>query len=1364
MNLLSALVLISSTVLPIVSGAYSDTIEIDEDANGCNMIVRKFNPLLHKKKYNIGVYVSEGDDAAFRQYNLTFAQYLTATAGQRFDPPIQFDMVPVNLFSLADSAKNEEVDFFFSTAAVFSCMAAELGAQALSTIVNRREARGHEYELDVYGGVIFTLATNERINTIGDIKGKTIGAGGITMNGGGQTQFYEMFRHGLSYIADPKQVMFTGDERKTVQGVLDGEFEVGMARTDQIERHTDANGEPIDPELFKVINPQIHVLDDGQLFPFLSSTQLHPEWPVAALEHVSADVSLEIQEALLGIQDHATSLALNQNIRCDTTPELANLALAASEAGMFVGFRTARSYFQVRTEQQAAGFLTQNEKQESHCIRGETLYEDIRCPEGQYKVTKDEFEASCATKGLECYGHQCYCNPCVKAYEVAVFQVTEDRVTQNQTSTEDGCDKMSLCGIVEQTKTIYFEIVDNRKRENPLVEVDMHLDAKTLRMEVVPHPKIPFTYEFTWTNVYTQIGIMNVFFDGELIPQSPVRVQVVERQCDLDFPGQNRAATASGNCACATGSMEIRGKCVESTIMAVVISIASVILVSILGAFYVRYRNHKNDEMWQVNIEELTFDDPVEVIGQGSFGVVLLAQYRGTKVALKRAIKVGSKGSKHGSGSKRKGGSKVGSKATSSEHSKTSSNGRINGDSMGMATVDSGESPQESDPEVGECPSDDESHDSASAQGYKSAGRSANSSYNPNSLGFLAQDFGPRSKWAWLFPWTKRDSYHYRFKEAILGSSNGSSMGKTWHAVLCPWFSPQVRAEEAFMQEMRVLSRLRHPCITTVLGAVISRNHDPMLVMEHMEYGSLYDLLRNETMHLSGEIILQICRDTAQGLRFLHSSKPPLLHGDMKARNILIDSRFRAKLCDFGLSTKKQNLITGTPYWLAPEYLRGQTQYTTHCDIYSMGIILYEIFAREDPYKGEDFRDTLRKVCDRRANKRPGVPETCPPKMEEIMKKCWSPDPFFRPAAKDLDTFFLDLNMRDAEPLTTEEQEEARRKRRGKGDMLYELFPKHVADQLKAGQKVEPEQHEEVTVVFSDIVHFTDISRALSPLKVSQMLDRLYLAFDKVARKNNVFKVETIGDAYMGVTNLERQQTASHVKDAAKFAIDLVNEASKILIDDEDPSKGYVNIRVGFHSGPVVSNVIGSLNPRYGLFGDTVNTSSRMESNSKANRILCSDAAYKLLVEQAPDVSVKKRGKIAVKGKGDMVVYWVGDAEIATTFENGDAIPRFPLQEEENRRVDFVEPTVDEEEEEEEEEEEDSRPRTAPQPKRHATVDEQLWRRDLKEKLTHADSMEQQDTKKKMIKGEKSRQPPTKAPPKPTGKKSVKEAIHYSRR
>ena len=129
----------------------------------------------------------------------------------------------------------------------------------------------------------------------------------------------------------------------------------------------------------------------------------------------------------------------------------------------------------------------------------------------------------------------------------------------------------------------------------------------------------------------------------------------------------------------------------------------------------------------------------------------------------------------------------------------------------------------------------------------------------------------------------------------------------------------------------------------------------------------------------------------------------------------------------------------------------------------------------------------------------------------------------------------------------------------------------------------------------------------------------------------------------MGVTNLEKHQADTHAKVAALFAMDLVAEASKIVIDEDDPDKGFVNVRVGFHSGPVVSNVIGSLNPRYGLFGDTVNTSSRMESNSQANRILCSETSYKILAEQAPEIPIRRRGKIAVKGKGDMLVYWVGE-------------------------------------------------------------------------------------------------------------------------
>jgi serine/threonine protein kinase len=215
-------------------------------------------------------------------------------------------------------------------------------------------------------------------------------------------------------------------------------------------------------------------------------------------------------------------------------------------------------------------------------------------------------------------------------------------------------------------------------------------------------------------------------------------------------------------------------------------------------------------------------------------------------------------------------------------------------------------------------------------------------------------------------------------------------------------------------------------------------------------------------------------------MRFLHGSRPPILHGDLKARNILVDSKFRAKICDFGLSTKKRgNAISGTPFWLPPEYLRGEKEYDATCDMYSIGVILYEIFARKTPYEGENFKEVLRGVCSRGENKRPEIPKSTPPKFANLMKKCWSADPQFRPRAMDLDIALLDMDPSDAEPYSEDHAENQKRS----GEMLYELFPKKVADQLRKGEKVEPESHELVTIIFSDIIHFTDISRTISPEK-----------------------------------------------------------------------------------------------------------------------------------------------------------------------------------------------------------------------------------------------------------------------------------------
>jgi class 3 adenylate cyclase len=214
--------------------------------------------------------------------------------------------------------------------------------------------------------------------------------------------------------------------------------------------------------------------------------------------------------------------------------------------------------------------------------------------------------------------------------------------------------------------------------------------------------------------------------------------------------------------------------------------------------------------------------------------------------------------------------------------------------------------------------------------------------------------------------------------------------------------------------------------------------------------------------------------------------------------------------------------------------------------------------------------------------------------------------------------------------------------------LSLQVFPRHIAEALRDGREVEPEHHDCVTIFFSDVVGFTTISSELDPQKVSNMLHRLFNRFDALAEKHQVFKVETIGDAWMGVTNCVADQSTDHAKRIALFALDAVQAASETLIDEDDPDRGYLAIRVGFHSGPVLTNVIGSHTPHYSLFGDTVNTASRMESNSEPGRIHCSKNAALLLQDQSTpaELGICRRGKIHIKGKGEMTTFWVNAPSI----------------------------------------------------------------------------------------------------------------------
>ncbi|XP_022238313.1 soluble guanylate cyclase 88E-like [Limulus polyphemus] len=204
-------------------------------------------------------------------------------------------------------------------------------------------------------------------------------------------------------------------------------------------------------------------------------------------------------------------------------------------------------------------------------------------------------------------------------------------------------------------------------------------------------------------------------------------------------------------------------------------------------------------------------------------------------------------------------------------------------------------------------------------------------------------------------------------------------------------------------------------------------------------------------------------------------------------------------------------------------------------------------------------------------------------------------------------------------------------------ELLYQMIPKQVADRLRKGEaSVDTcQDFDSVTILFSDVVTFTEICSRITPMEVVTMLNSMYSLFDQLTERHGVYKVETVGDAYMVVSGAP-ECNSKHAEKICDMALDMVD----IIGDLHDPSTGKsLQIRVGIHSGMVVAGVVGLKMPRYCLFGDTVNTASRMESTSEALKIHISELTKDLL--NANEWNLSERGTILIKGKGEMKTYWL---------------------------------------------------------------------------------------------------------------------------
>ncbi|RTG86411.1 uncharacterized protein DC041_0009810 [Schistosoma bovis] len=455
------------------------------------------------------------------------------------------------------------------------------------------------------------------------------------------------------------------------------------------------------------------------------------------------------------------------------------------------------------------------------------------------------------------------------------------------------------------------------------------------------------------------------------------------------------------------------------------------------------------------------------------------------------------------------------------------------------------------------------------------------------------------------------------------------------------------------------VKKMKHNNLVKLIGVTFI---SPVLSLytEFCDRGSLCYVLRRDSIPLSWSLRIGFLTGLANGLAYLHHCQ--IVHGRLNSSNCVVSDKWTCKITDYGLDNliwsndfEKHKTFLDKPEnlpYIPPEYRDyKETLFVPAVDIYSFGTIMWETASRSDPSQDDEF------VADPMYN-HPELPTkrrfetdvkyevaTVPPFEEynNLMESCWSENTL-RPNLNAIIEWLTKINPRnigvDEDTILTkeyakclesiiEDRTQALRSEQKMADtLLNSMLPKQVVEMLRHGENVPPEAFEQCTIYFSDIVGFTTISSSSTPFEVVEFLNKLYTQFDDIIDRYDVYKVETIGDAYMVASGVPRRNGERHAIAIADMSLDLVSVSHSFVIPHkpDEPLK----IRVGLHSGPVCAGVVGLKMPRYCLFGDTVNTASRMESTGEAYKIHCSETTHAIL-DRLGGFTFEKRGTITVK-------------------------------------------------------------------------------------------------------------------------------------
>ncbi|GAB1605939.1 atrial natriuretic peptide receptor 1-like [Argonauta hians] len=502
------------------------------------------------------------------------------------------------------------------------------------------------------------------------------------------------------------------------------------------------------------------------------------------------------------------------------------------------------------------------------------------------------------------------------------------------------------------------------------------------------------------------------------------------------------------------------------------------------------------------------------------------------------------------------------------------------------------------------------------------------------------------------------------------------------------------------VSEMATLTKTRHVNLIKYAGCcLVSPN--VCIFSEVADKGSVEDILRNEKLEISWEFRFSFLKDICSGMEFIHDTSDIKSHGRLKARNCLVDNRWTVRISGFGApSIRYGNYRIANDdegdrfeelFWTAPELIRSNTNLdgvksgTPEGDVYSFAIVACEIASKLPPYTYEleymsaksilDLVKYGRKIDDEELRKlwegigggkmiftRPILSDDLLPQgtlsrklFKKMLEESWNQQASTRPTFSTINIILKQMHPVKGElidnlitlletysnnlEVTVVERTKELEINKAKAELLLsQMLPPKVANEMKKGNVVEPELFECATILFSDIVNFARICRESKPIEIVDFLNEVYKMFDSVLDDYDVYKVESISDSYMVVSGLPETNGDRHAGEIATMALDLMAHVLGFKVYRIENKT--LQLRIGIHSGAVVTGVVGRLMPRFCLFGDTVNTASRMQSSAYALRIHLSETTAALL-QKTGGYKLESRGEREVKGRGKMTTYWL---------------------------------------------------------------------------------------------------------------------------